>query len=351
MNSVLKRPILLAASPLILAILPMPRPADWRPVVSLVTDAAVGKAESHGLEKLTAALRARTFPSRRPHPWTAPAASSCSSWDWRRARDRPRGCLKAEKSSAPARAGGLGHSPDAVARQARLDRRRGRRSRPDVCRVGRGRPHRLEHRSRRAVERSPRNGRESRPCRYRAVSIYTMNRAYWESRFYDETYWARYLDTAGAEPFQLAGRDLRLRERRLPGAALSVLLQCRGVPRRADGRHHAAATATQPRRPEPPDPDVARPRAELHASASGTTSIAAACRGAASRGATRWPAEPTPGLVWGVTEREPRPLHEGGPGRSSCARSRARRHPVPHARRIGPEERANRKVSGGTSSR
>ena len=28
----------------------------------------------------------------------------------------------------------------------------------------------------------------------RAVSIYTMNRAYWESRFYDEAYWARYLD-------------------------------------------------------------------------------------------------------------------------------------------------------------
>lgn len=28
----------------------------------------------------------------------------------------------------------------------------------------------------------------------RALSVYTFNRAYWESRFYDETYWARYLD-------------------------------------------------------------------------------------------------------------------------------------------------------------
>ncbi|MBN8824502.1 MULTISPECIES: hypothetical protein [unclassified Spirosoma] len=28
----------------------------------------------------------------------------------------------------------------------------------------------------------------------RAVSIYTMNRAYWESRLYDEAHWARYLD-------------------------------------------------------------------------------------------------------------------------------------------------------------
>jgi hypothetical protein len=28
----------------------------------------------------------------------------------------------------------------------------------------------------------------------RAVSVYTMNRAYWESRFYDEAYWTRYFD-------------------------------------------------------------------------------------------------------------------------------------------------------------
>jgi len=35
---------------------------------------------------------------------------------------------------------------------------------------------------------------ESPDLRDRAISIYTMNRAYWESRFYDERYWARYLD-------------------------------------------------------------------------------------------------------------------------------------------------------------
>jgi hypothetical protein len=28
----------------------------------------------------------------------------------------------------------------------------------------------------------------------RALSVYTMNRAYWESRFYDESYWTKYLD-------------------------------------------------------------------------------------------------------------------------------------------------------------
>jgi hypothetical protein len=35
----------------------------------------------------------------------------------------------------------------------------------------------------------------------RAVSIYTMNRAYWESRFYDEVYWERYMDMLAKNRF------------------------------------------------------------------------------------------------------------------------------------------------------
>lgn len=35
----------------------------------------------------------------------------------------------------------------------------------------------------------------------RAISVYTMNRAYWESRFYDEAYWARYLDQLAQNRF------------------------------------------------------------------------------------------------------------------------------------------------------
>lgn len=35
----------------------------------------------------------------------------------------------------------------------------------------------------------------------RAVSIYTMNRAYWESRFYDEAYWEAYLDMLAKNRF------------------------------------------------------------------------------------------------------------------------------------------------------
>lgn len=35
----------------------------------------------------------------------------------------------------------------------------------------------------------------------RAISIYTMNRAYWEKRFYDEAYWVRYLDMLAQNRF------------------------------------------------------------------------------------------------------------------------------------------------------
>jgi hypothetical protein len=35
----------------------------------------------------------------------------------------------------------------------------------------------------------------------RAISMYTMNRAYWESRFYDEAYWTRYFDTLAKNRF------------------------------------------------------------------------------------------------------------------------------------------------------
>ncbi len=42
---------------------------------------------------------------------------------------------------------------------------------------------------------------ESPAIRERSLSVYTMNRAYWESRFYDEAYWARYFDTLAANRF------------------------------------------------------------------------------------------------------------------------------------------------------
>ncbi|MBO9682717.1 MAG: hypothetical protein J7502_08635 [Flavisolibacter sp.] len=37
----------------------------------------------------------------------------------------------------------------------------------------------------------------------RAVSVYTMNRSYWESRFYDEAYWGRYFDMLARDRFNM----------------------------------------------------------------------------------------------------------------------------------------------------
>ncbi|HEY4154588.1 MAG TPA: hypothetical protein VGM24_04155, partial [Puia sp.] len=42
---------------------------------------------------------------------------------------------------------------------------------------------------------------EAPAIRDRAVSMYTMNRAYWESRFYDEKYWGQYLDMLSENRF------------------------------------------------------------------------------------------------------------------------------------------------------
>ncbi len=42
---------------------------------------------------------------------------------------------------------------------------------------------------------------EKPDVRERAISFYTMNRAYWESRFYDENYWEKYLDVLAQNRF------------------------------------------------------------------------------------------------------------------------------------------------------
>ena len=63
-----------------------------RPIVSIVTDAVAGKGANHGMEKLTAALRARNVPFEHVDALDSTAASSCLSWDWPAAKERPHGC-------------------------------------------------------------------------------------------------------------------------------------------------------------------------------------------------------------------------------------------------------------------
>ena len=48
---------------------------------------------------------------------------------------------------------------------------------------------------------------ESPFIRDRSLSVYTMNRAHWESRFYDDRYWERYFDMMAGNRFKKASSD------------------------------------------------------------------------------------------------------------------------------------------------
>jgi hypothetical protein len=48
---------------------------------------------------------------------------------------------------------------------------------------------------------SVREVQEAPTIRDRALSVYTMNRAHWESRFYDDAYWRRYFDMLATDRF------------------------------------------------------------------------------------------------------------------------------------------------------
>ena len=170
------------------------------PLVSVVTDRQLGPAASHGLNKILDALRAKGV-----------ACQQAASPGEARGRmllfagvaggDGPAARLLAEeKQPAP-------EGPEAlVIRQTTAS------GKPAWLLVGsddRG----LMYAELDVADRigwstdlgSPFS--EIRPCAEkpdapeRAVSMYTMHRAYWESRFYDEPYWARYLDILAENRF------------------------------------------------------------------------------------------------------------------------------------------------------
>jgi hypothetical protein len=170
------------------------------PVVSLLTDEKPGPAASHGAEKLMGALRAKGGAGER-------AASL----------DAARGKFlivagRAEGGGPAARLLKAGKHPAPQGPEALVIRRTEWNGKPvwlvagsddrgvmyaelDVAdRVGWGTdPGAPLAEVREAAERPD--------VRERAMSVYTMNRAYWESRFYDKDYWARYLDLLAKNRF------------------------------------------------------------------------------------------------------------------------------------------------------
>jgi hypothetical protein len=170
------------------------------PSVSLVADTTLGRASRHGVEQLHAALRARGWAVQ-----LAPSAEAATG-------DRLLVVGTTAGNGAAARLrrqAGLALPSAAESLSIRNTQLLGR---PALVLCGaddRG----LMYAALDVADRigwttdsanpfaAVRDIEESPSVVERSLSVYTMNRAYWESRFYDERYWARYLDTLAASRF------------------------------------------------------------------------------------------------------------------------------------------------------
>jgi hypothetical protein len=178
--------------------------AERPPHVAIAVDAAPGRASQHGIEKLGAAFRAvgwtaqvtgdanRTTDDLLVLVGTAPAGGPAA-----RALRTAGIALPAGAESLVVRKLTLHGKPalvlcgadDRGVMYAALDAA-GRIGWAD----GQARPARDPLADIRDLAESP-------FVRDRSLSVYTMNRAHWESRFYDERYWTRYFDTLAANRF------------------------------------------------------------------------------------------------------------------------------------------------------
>jgi hypothetical protein len=181
-------------------VLPMQRLAAEVPAVSIVSDAHPGPAASHGLDALTAALRAKGVAVERAASVESAVGRVLILSGTAEGNGAAAQRLKADQQPLPREAEGLvirkteiGGKPAWVV--AGADDRGLMYAELDVA-------DRIGWSSDPAAPFSEVRDAEEKPAvAMRAVSIYTMNRAYWESRFYDEAYWSRYLDTLAKDRF------------------------------------------------------------------------------------------------------------------------------------------------------
>jgi hypothetical protein len=170
------------------------------PLVSVVTEDSLGPAASHGLENLIAALQARAISFERC-PSLARARGEFLIAAGLTGSDGPALRLLKENNQP------IPQGPEAL-----VIRRTAWQGKPVWVIVGsddRGLMYAeldVANRIGWSVDpRTPlsevRNTAEKPAVSERALSIYTMNRAYWESRFYDQEYWARYLDLLAMNRF------------------------------------------------------------------------------------------------------------------------------------------------------
>ena len=180
------------------------RAADSARSVSVVRDTAPGRAAQHGIGQLEAALRAQG--------WSVDPATSPAS-----ARGRHL-ILTGTSAGNGAAAAALREAGAAVptAAEALVVRQLTFRGQPALVLCGaddRGLMYAALDAAARVGWTQSTGSRSTDPFREirdvsesphvldRSLSVYTMNRAHWESRFYDERYWTRYLDTLATNRF------------------------------------------------------------------------------------------------------------------------------------------------------
>jgi len=171
------------AAGLVLGVASLLSAAEPARTLSLITDPAPGRATQHGLTRLTAALQARGWQVER-------VSSSAAATHPRQlgAHVQPDAGLAIPESLL------IQRNADRVLLRAADDRGLMYALLDTADRVGWA-----------ADDREPfaeiRDLTEQPAVRDRSLSVYTMNRAYWESRFYDEAYWTRYFDLLAASRF------------------------------------------------------------------------------------------------------------------------------------------------------
>ncbi len=136
----------------------------------------------------------------------------------------------------------------------------------------------------------------------RAISIYTMNRAYWESRFYDENYWARYLDLLAKNRFNSLVVIFGYENGGFLAPCYPYFFDVEAFP---DVRMVGITPQEQKRNLDA----LNRLIAMAHARGLNFTVgiwdhiYRGGVQGGGIPGAEKTPPKPTPGLVWGVTEK------------------------------------------------
>ncbi len=275
--------------------------AAEEPIVSLITDTSLSPAASHGIEKLSAALRAKGL-----------ACQKAASLDDAQGKFVIVAGLAAGDGPA-SRLLKEGSHPVPEGPEALVIRRTQWKGRP-LCLIAGSDDRGLMYAALDVADRigwstdpgtpfaEVRDTAEKPDVPERALSLYTMNRAYWESRFYDEDYWARYLDLLAQSRFNSLVVIFGYENGGFLAPCYPYFFDVEDFP---DVRMVGISPEQQRRNLAA----LKRLIAMAHARGLGFTVgiwdhiYRGGVQGGGIPGAEKIPPKPTPGLVWGVTEK------------------------------------------------